>query len=313
LAVLAEVARKNPGEAYNPFTICGPVGAGKSHLLQTLADTFSKKYSPEQIIHARALRFCAQNTQWTLRPEQFWQRHRALFLDDMQELIEQKIEQNTLETIMDACPAASTGKNCQIVLTCAGNSGSLNLLEERLRSRLESGIVVELAAPDMDVRLRYANAFCKKEHIPLEKSQCLFLAQSCPHIRHLRGLLLKIKAFIAVHNKLPSTADLQNIISTGGLKKPVTCRKIINITAMIFNVRPEEILGEKRSPDIVLARQTAMYICRQKLRLPYADIGREFEGRDHSTIIYAFNKIKKMLNTNKDINIKVTEVEKSLC
>jgi chromosomal replication initiator protein len=312
LAALTEIARKNPGEAYNPFTLCGPVGTGKSHLLQTLAGVFRKKYPPEQVVHAKALRFCAENAQWTLRPEYFWQRCHALLLDDIQELAEQKAEQRTLELLLDACPTVSTGKNCQTVFTCAGKSDALQLLEERLRSRLESGLVVELATPDMDVRLRYIRAMCKNERIPMEHEQCLFLAQSCPQMRLLHGLLLKIKAFISVHNKKPSLADIQNIISTGGLKKPVTCKKIINRTAHAFNVRAEDILGEKRSPDIVRARQAAMYICRHKLRLTYADIGQEFDGRDHSTAIYAFNKIKKLLIIDKDTHIRVTEVEKSL-
>ncbi|MDR2744550.1 MAG: chromosomal replication initiator DnaA [Desulfovibrio sp.] len=312
LAALTEIACKNPGEIYNPFTLCGPVGVGKSHLLHILANVFRKKYPSEQIICTKALRFCTENTHWILRPEELWQRHSALLLDDMQELANRKTEQRALELILDACPTASSEKNCQAVFTCAGNSGSLSLLEERLRSRLESGLVVELAAPDMDVRLLYARAVCKKKNIPLERDQCLFLAQSCQQLRLLHGLLLKIKAFVTVHNKKPSRDDIQNIVSSGGLKKPATCKKIINRTAQAFNVRAEDILGEKRSPDIVQARQAAMYLCRKKLRLTYADIGREFEGRDHSTIIYAFNKIKKLLLINKDVYTKVTEAEKSL-
>jgi chromosomal replication initiator protein len=312
LAALAEIARKSPGEVYNPFTLCGPVGVGKSHLLHTLATVFQKKYPPEQTVCAKALRFCTENTQWILRPEDFWQHYSVLLLDDMQELADRKIEQHAIELILDACSVSPAGKNCQAVFTCAGNSGSLNLLEERLRSRLESGLVVELAAPDMDVRLLYIRAVCKKENIPLERDQCLFLAQSCSQLRLLHGLLLKIKAFISAHNKKTSREDIQRIISSGGLKKPATCKKIINRTAQAFNVRAEDILGEKRSPDLVQARQTAMYLCRKKLRLTYADIGREFEGRDHSTIIYAFNKIKQLLLTNKDVCTKVTEVEKSL-
>ncbi|MDR3358815.1 MAG: chromosomal replication initiator DnaA [Desulfovibrio sp.] len=312
LAALTEIVRKNPGEIYNPFTLCGPVGVGKSHLLHTLATIFQKKYLSEQVVCTKALLFCKENTEWILRPEDFWQGHSALLLDDMQELANKKTEQRALELILDACPASSAEKNCQVVFTCAGNSNSLNFLGERLRSRLESGLVVELAAPDMDVRLLYARDVCKKKNIPLERDQCLFLAQSCSQIRLLHGLLLKIKAFINVHNKNPSRDDIQSIVSAGGLKKPATCKKIINSTAQAFNVRAEDILGEKRSPDIVQARQTAMYLCRKNLRLTYADIGREFEGKNHSTIIYAFNKIKKLLLTNKDVYTKVTEAEKNL-
>ncbi|MDR1777398.1 MAG: chromosomal replication initiator DnaA [Desulfovibrio sp.] len=310
LAALGEIARNKPGGAYSPFTLCGPVSAGKSHLLQNLTEAFRKKMPPERIVCSKALRFCTDNTQWALRPEHFWRRYNVLLLDDMQELTDKPSEQRTLEILLDACPTAE--KCCQAVFAYAGNSASLKLLEERLRSRLESGLVAELSAPDMDVRLRYAHAVCKKEHIPLDREQCLFLAQTCSQTRLLHGILLKIKAFISVHKKKISQTDIQNILSTGGLKKPTSCKKIIAGAAQVFGVRVEDILSDKRNSETTLARHAAMYLCRRKLRLPYADIGREFEGRDHSTVIYAFNRIKKIIVVNKDVHNKVSEVEKNL-
>ena len=312
LATITEIANSNPGEAYNPFTVCGPVGVGKSHLLQTLSTVFKQKSLTGQIIYSNAARFCSENTHWAMRPEIFWRQCSALLLDDLQEITEQKKYQHILTVLLESCPNYTEGQGRQIAIACSGRADILKLLEERLCSRLECGIVMELTEPDMEVRLRYTRALCKQKKINLSRDQCLFLAQRCAGFRLLQGFLLKIKAFISIHKKNPTVADMENIIHTGGIYKPINCQKILNKVAHAFNLRADDILSEKRRPDIVTARQTAMYLCRQKLHLSYEEIGQAFEGRDHSTVIYAVNKIKRIIPANKDVNKIVTEMEQSL-
>ena len=312
LATITEIANSNPGEAYNPFTVCGPVGVGKSHLLQTLSTVFKQKSLTGQIIYSNAARFCTENTHWAMRPEIFWRQCSALLLDDLQEITEQKKYQHILTVLLESCPNYTEGQGRQIAIACSGRADILKLLEERLCPRLECGIVMELTEPDMEVRLRYTRALCKQKKINLSRDQCLFLAQRCAGFRLLQGFLLKIKAFISIHKKNPTVADMENIIHTGGIYKPINCQKILNKVAHAFNLRADDILSEKRRPDIVTARQTAMYLCRQKLHLSYEEIGQAFEGRDHSTVIYAVNKIKRIIPANKDVNKIVTEMEQSL-
>ncbi|WP_165068845.1 DnaA/Hda family protein [Desulfovibrio sp. ZJ200] len=310
LAVAREIAEKKAGEAYNPFLLCGRSGTGKTHLLQTLAAAFEQKTKPGRVICRSAARFCAENPQWTRCPEVFWQQCDVLLLDDMQDLIGQTLWQQKMIACMDACPGATTAEpGRQMAFAFAGSAQALKALDERLRSRLESGLVVELMEPDLEVRLRYLQTLCRQRHLSFSREQLLFLAQRCAQFRLLQGLLLKVEAFAAMHGRPLTPADLENILRTGGAERLPGCREILAEVARGLNLRPEDILGAKRRPDLVLARQVAMYVCRQKLGLSYPELGRAFGGRDHSTVIHAIKKIKKLLISDKDVQRLVTELE----
>lgn len=309
LAVAREIAEKNAGEAYNPFLLCGRSGTGKTHLLQTLAAAFEQKTKPGRVIYRGAARFCAENPHWARCPEAFWQQCDVLLLDDMQDLIDQPAWQQKVIACMDACPGAAADRGRQMAFAFAGPAQALKALDERLRSRLESGLVVELMEPDLEVRLRYLQTLCKQRRLSFNREQLLFLAQRCAQFRLLQGLLLKVEAFAAMHGRNLTPADLENILRTGGAERPSGCREILAEVARGLNLRPEDILGAKRRPDLVLARQVAMYVCRQKLGLSYPELGRAFGGRDHSTVIHAIKKIKKLLISDKDVQRLVTELE----
>ena len=102
---------------------------------------------------------------------------------------------------------------------------------------------------------------------------------------------------------------MENIVRTGVAEKMPGCREILGEVARKLNLKAEDVLGGKRRPDLVLARQISMYICRKKLGLSYPELGRAFGGRDHSTVIYAINKIKKLMVSNKSVHQLVTEIE----
>ena len=170
-------------------------------------------------------------------------------------------------------------------------------------------MVMELMEPDLDVRMRYLQKGSKQHGLHLTRQQILFLAQRCPHIRPLQGLLLKIGAFCARHGQNLSQTDMENILRTGVPEKTPDCRDILNLAAKLMNLRPDDVLGNKRQPDMVLARQAAMYVCRSKLGLSYPELGRAFGGRDHSTIIHAVRKIERLLVGDKRIRQLVTDLE----
>lgn len=317
LAAAREVAASAIGAVYTPFLLCGRSGTGKTHLLRALAAAFTQRGA--RVICQNAARFCAENTPWTRRPELFWEQCDVLVLDDMQDLAGQSAWQQKLTACMDACPhgghavagVADHAGSRQLVFAHAGPAQALKILDERLRSRLESGLVVELLEPDLDVRLRYLQMLSKKRRLALGRDQLLYLAQRCAQFRLLQGLLLKVEAFAAMHGRALTPADLENIVRTGGAEKLPGCREILNEVARGLNLRPDDILGTRRRPDLVLARQVAMYLCRQKLGLSYPELGRAFGGRDHSTVIHAIKKIKKLLISDKDVQRLVTQLETS--
>ena len=314
LAAAKEIAEQRADVAYNPFLLCGRSGTGKSHILRSMAATLKKGQTGNRVILASAARFCADNPAWVRHPELFWQQCDVLLLDDIQDIAGQSAWQQKLVSCIDACPSAaspSTGarRGGQMVFACTGQPQALKALDERLRSRLESGLVVELMEPDLDVRMRYLQAMCKERNMSLSRDQLLFIAQRCSQFRLLQGLLLKVAAFCSVTGCELSQADLENIVRTGVADKTPGCLEILGVVARAMNLRPEDVLGGKRRPDLVLARQVSMYICRRKLGLSYPELGRAFGGKDHSTVIYAIKKIKKNLVSDKALQQLVTELE----
>ena len=311
LAAAKEIAEQRAGVTYNPFLLCGRSGTGKSHILRSMAATLRQSHTGNRVILASAARFCADNPAWVRHPELFWQQYDVLLLDDMQDLAGQSAWQQKLVSCMDACPhAPSQGRRAgQMVFACTGQPQALKTLDERLRSRLESGLVVELMEPDLDVRMRYLQAMCKERNMTLSRDQLLFIAQRCSQFRLLQGLLLKVAAFCSVTGCDLSQADLENIVRTGVADKTPGCLEILGEVARAMNLRAEDVLGGKRRPDLVLARQVSMYICRRKLGLSYPELGRAFGGKDHSTVIHAIKKIKKILVSDKALQQLVAELE----
>lgn len=308
LAAAKEVASHAPGTIYNPFLLCGRSGTGKSHLLQVLEKAFSGKTLPGRVIRQKALTFCRDNAVSLGRPEVFWQDCAVLLLDDLQELIEHHLWQQQIAALMDACPREAERMH-QMIFAYAAPSQTLKTFDERLYSRLEGGLVLELLEPDLDVRLRYLQILCRERQLHLGRDQLMYLAQRCTQFRLLQGLILKLEAFVNIRGRNLSPSDLENIVRTGGVARLPACRDILTGVAASFNLRPEDILGSKRRPDLVLARQMAMYVCRQRLGLSYPELGRAFGGRDHSTVIYAIKKIKQLMKTDKTVYHKVTELE----
>ena len=314
LAAAKEIAEQRADVAYNPFLLCGRSGTGKSHILRSMAATLKQGQTGNRIILASAARFCADNPAWVRHPELFWQQCDVLLLDDIQDIAGQSAWQQKLVSCIDACPSAASPsigarRGGQMVFACTGQPQALKALDERLRSRLESGLVVELMEPDLDVRMRYLQAMCKERNMSLTRDQLLFIAQRCSQFRLLQGLLLKVAAFCSVTGCELSQADLENIVRTGVADKTPGCLEILGEVARAMNLRAEDVLGGKRRPDLVLARQVSMYICRRKLGLSYPELGRAFGGKDHSTVIHAIKKIKKNLVSDKALQQMVTELE----
>ena len=314
LAAAKEIAEQRAGVAYNPFLLCGHSGTGKSHILRSMAATLRHGQSGNRVILASAARFCADNPAWVRHPELFWQQCDVLLLDDIQDIAGQSAWQQKLVSCIDACPnsaslADGARRAGQMVFACTGQPQTLKTLDERLRSRLESGLVVELMEPDLDVRMRYLQVMCKERNMSLSRDQLLYIAQRCSQFRLLQGLLLKVVAFCSVTGCELSQADLENIVRTGVADKTPGCLEILGEVARAMNLRPDDVLGGKRRPDLVLARQISMYICRRKLGLSYPELGRAFGGKDHSTVIHAIKKIKKIIVSDKALQQMVTELE----
>ena len=196
-----------------------------------------------------------------------------------------------------------------MVFACTGQPQALKALDERLRSRLESGLVVELMEPDLDVRMRCTQAArAKSARMNLSREQLLFSAQRCSQFRLLPGAAAQVAAFCSVTGCELSQADREHCADRcQPTKLGVSGNSRCGGPGHEF--APRDVWRQAPARTSCWRGKVSMYICRRKLGLSYPELGRAFGGKDHSTVIYAIKKIKKILVSDKALQQLVTELE----
>lgn len=313
----ANTALYAEGCDYAILVLCGPSGVGKSFLLSAIHKSLCRQEGASRVVFRNAASFCAEMfpAMQKTGEETFWRTHQAILLDDMQEIWSYDSWQERLCALIDVGlrdNSNSAMKSRRLVFAHLGGVAEMSHLKERLRSRLESGLVVELFEPDLDVRLRYLEMLAKKKKLGLGREQMLFLARRASQFRMLQGLARKVEAYMDLNGKSPSQDVLENLVKTGNHERVTSFGDIVGLVSRGFNLAPEDILGTRRKPDFVLARQVAMYLCRRKLGLSYPELGKAF-GRDHSTVIHAIKKIQALPQTDKVLHKLVTDLENAAC
>ena len=302
LEVAKELLRDQNIKNYNPLVYCGKGGSGKTHVLRALANGLAQLYT-DQVFCGDAASFidACENKNTNL------QDYKAYCIDDIHSLSNSHLAQQKMVALLDAC----LDDKRQVICTCTGLISSHRAFSENLRSRLEHGLLVELKLPDMDVRLRFARAQCSEHQVDIANDHILLLAQRCTSLRYLSGIILKIAAYQRLVQRRLDNRDIENILSFSGDNTSVTAQHIIAKVAEHYALSPEELLGNSRKTTHVLARQSAMYLCRDLLASSYPALGRIFGGKDHSTVIHSIKKIEQMLVMNKDAHKEITEIKQS--
>lgn len=304
LNILTKIANHEPGTLFNPVLLCARNGTGKTHILQALAQNFILQN--RRICLALHVNDLVELDLFS-QPDAFWTHFTAFFIDDIQDLQKQPELQYSLIRCIDKCPPKH-----QIFLTISSSLKELESLDERLQARLTAGLILDLKEPDVDVRLRFLQQLCLKEHIKLNRRQMLVVAQRCSRFRHIEGLLCKISALARAHNRAVSENDIEEILNPSKERPATDYQDIMEQVAQKMNVTVPEILGTQRQNQLVLARQLAMYICRTRLGLSYPELGRIFGGKDHSTVIHSIRKIEQLLLTDTVMNNLVTQLTTEL-
>lgn len=292
---------------YIPFVICGKGSCGKTHLLRAMAGTMEKTVQHGDIyigtVEDAGALFAADPTSF----KQTMLRYKAIFLDNGQNLTAFPDLQQELVLIADSFKEYK--KNFVLTIDDGLDQAALN---PKLRARLESGLSVTVKKPDLDVRMRYTKAQCAAQRIQIKKELLLPIAQRFASLNMIQGIIAKAAAFQLQSGKPLTPSDMEKILagmdSIAG--KSATAPAIINLVAEAFSVTPEDIMGMNRRADAVLARQTAMYLCRKLLAVPYTSLGQYFYGKNHSTVMYAFKKIEKRIEDDKVMNKLITKIQK---
>ncbi len=299
---------EEPLGKFNPLVLWGESGSGKTHLLRALAN--------ELVSFNRAsIFFCTPEelkthydiTKNQRRARQRILAHKALVVDDLQKIYNMPGLQDELILLFDALHE----DNKQLVFAGIHKPGEAKSLDERLRSRLEGGLCLAIKEADLEVRIQYITGQCAEMGLNLNKSQVLTLAARFEGLRQLKGIIKRLSAYSSLTQRELLESDFESMVRhAGGKTLPeVTSSQIINITAGHMDLSPADILGGKRTQDVVLARHISMYLCRELLSSSYPELGKIFGGKDHSTIMYSVKKIKEMQKHNQDMHKLLNELK----
>ena len=246
--------------------------------------------------------------------EEFRQKYRnvdLLIMDDVQFLSgKESAQQELFNTFNDL---HSQGK--QIVLSADKAPKNIPVLEDRLKSRFNQGVIVDIGQPDFETRLAILKVKAEEKNIIIEDNILSLIADKIDtNIRDLEGVLNKV-VVIASFTKMPITREItEKAINEISLEREnsITPDVILDVIAKYFNVQKKDLLSTKKSQEIVFPRQIAMYLCRSELNLPYKKIGDIFGKKDHTTIMYAETKIKNSITMEKNTKLIVESVENIL-
>jgi chromosomal replication initiator protein len=314
----AMAVSEQPGRHYNPLFIYGDAGLGKTHLLHAVGQQCADLYPNLVIRYITSERFFNHFIEGIRRKRmpQFKTRYRntdLLLLDDVQffEGKEQILEEffHTFNSLYEA------GK--QLVITSDRHPKHLSTLEDRLRSRFEWGLLTDIQPPDVETRLAILHKNAEFAPRPVPEPVLEFIAQQVStNIRELEGALTRVTAYAALTGQaidLPIAEDvLQDLVTQSEEARAVSPDEIISATSSSFGVSTEDLVGPSRRQPLARARQVAMYLCRELTDLSLPKIGREFGGRDHTTVLHALDKVKQVMQSDKRIFDQVTALSQSL-
>jgi len=301
-----------PASAYNPLLIYGGAGLGKTHLLQAIG-SYVRRYHPEQAIRyistEQFLNDFIVALQRRTIPD-FHRHYRAvdiLLVDDIQFLEGKEHFQEEFFHTFNALHPAS-----QVVLTSDRPPKKISTLEERLRTRFEWGLITDVQPPDLETRLAILQKKSEADNLSVPADVMAFIAAKIQtNIRELEGALIRVAAYASLTRSEVSLDLAENVLQSllyGGRETRVTEDLVISLTADYFGLSDDEIRSASRSRPLVHARQIAMYLCRELTDLSLPRIGDRFGGRDHSTVIHADKKIRKLLQERRACYEQVQEL-----
>ncbi len=313
----AKAVAENPGEAYNPLFIHGGTGLGKTHILMAIAN-YLKLHQPSlNVLYVTCEHFTNQMVEslskGKLTPANFRRRYRGvdvLLIDDVQFLAGKQSTQNEFFNTFNELVA----QNKQIVLTSDRPPQEIELLEDRLRTRFEGGLLADVQQPDLETRIAILKRKSEEQKCVVDIKVLAYIAEiGDSDIRSLIGKLTKVVFASKLHEK-KITIDLVNDAlkeSVSEKQEELQADDIINCVCNFYKVSKADLLSKKKTKEIALARQVGMYLVLEMMSLPQLTVGKIF-GRDHATVIYARDKITEQMDTDTKLKIEVNDIKKML-
>ena len=302
---------------FNPLYIYSEPGLGKTHLLYSIKNEVESRHPEYNIVYVSAETFVNEfvNSVKTNTTEDFKRKYRnteMLLVDDVQFFSGKKESQNELFHTFEELHRR--GK--KIILTSDRPPKEINDIETRLITRFEWGLLTDIAAPEFETRLAIIRRKAELMDLKIPNNVMEYMADKLKNnIRQIEGAIVKMYHIVFLTGTTPTIIMAQNIIKdvmTEQQPIPVTVEHVLTDVSHIFNVSPDEMKSKNRNSQVSTARQVAMYVISKVTDLSYTSIGKEFGGRDHSTVVYATNKVKKAMQTDPAYRATVEDLIKNI-
>jgi len=309
----AQSVAESPARSYNPLFIYGDAGLGKTHLLHAIGNYVLENFSGRNVRYVTTETYMNEFVDAIRHSSTtaFKRRYRecdVLLIDDVQFMERKESLQEEFFHTFNSLYGASK----QIVLTSDRPPKSIATLEDRLRSRFLSGLITEVQPPELETRLAILQTKAEHEQVAVPDDVLEFIATHVKeNIRELEGALIRVTAFASLNHQPMSRALAEEVLSdivSADQPRRITPQVILEATSETFGFSVEELTGPNRRRPLVTARQVSMYVFRELTDFSYPAIGREFGGRDHSTVMHAVEKIAGLMKERHQIYNQVTDL-----
>lgn len=313
----AVAVSQNPGSAYNPLFLYGGVGVGKTHLMQAIGHNILRQNPETALAYITGEQFtndivAAIQQKKTIQLKQRFRAYKVLLMDDIQFIAgKDSVQEEFFHTFNAIVPNGG-----QVILTSDRPPHEMDLLEDRLRSRFEAGLIIDIQSPSFELRTAILLIKARKVGLDLPMELAQKIAAGAESTRKLEGILAKLHSEVNLFKK-PLSGDLIETIlgKTQPAEFPsqrIKPADVIKILSAQFHVSANSLKGPSRTKDLVHARHMAMFILYEDLRVTLEDIGMLFGGRDHTSVLHAVQKMKQQVLMDEQVRTQLAAIKTSL-
>lgn len=305
----------SPGEAYNPFFVYGQSGLGKTHLMHAIGNQILANDPTKKVLYVSSETFTTEFIEaiTNKKNEEFRNKYRnidVLLIDDIQFLAK---AERTQEEFFYTFNALFESKR-QIVISCDTPINKLEVLEDRLRTRFACGLIADVQAPDYETKVAILNQKASEKDLEVDNEILDYIASyTGENIRELEGVINHLS--LALHQGREITINLakeaMKHIAVNDLHE-ITAGVIIDDVSRFFDISVDDLMSKKRTKELVFPRQIAMYLCRTLTEMSYPDIGKAFNGKDHTTVMHACEQISKQVEINPELQRTMDELKRNI-
>ena len=309
----AQVVIKNKEALYNPFFVYGNTGYGKTHLMQAMGN-YIKEAQPEKRVYyitseqfyMDVIDFIGLKSNKTNNFKQKYRGYDVLIIDDIHFLSKKERTQEELFHLFNSL----YNEGRQIILSSDKHPSQIHDIEERLKSRFSAGMVVDIQGPDYESKLEIIKNKLKERNIDVSVEIVEYVASAVKgNIRELEGILNNISINFEIYKKPPTMNSVKDILRVGSKSRgSFNYKRLFECVANYYNIEESKILNKTRKKEIVKPRQVIMYILREDFDYSYPSIGEKLGGRDHTTVMHSYEKIKNEIKTNPNTEKEVNDI-----